>query len=177
MFQFYTNLLSADAKYAWNKIVKEQTEADSFTDLQGVSRKGPRGLLRESFNHCVMFHLLTVFPNNAAEQEKYYLSNMLKKPQRVGVRQFIQRIEQLNAYYITQLPCWYYSPSYNPGMTPVNVPFTMADLASHILWMCPHQWQDQYNLHKKGMTPMNMCSLQASLEAIECVCTQEKAHA
>ncbi len=24
MFQFYTNLLSVDAKYAWNKIVKEQ---------------------------------------------------------------------------------------------------------------------------------------------------------
>jgi hypothetical protein len=50
-----------------------------------MSRKGPRGLLRESFNNCVMFHLLTVFPNNAAEQEKYYLSNVLKKPQWVGV--------------------------------------------------------------------------------------------
>jgi hypothetical protein len=28
MFQFYMNLLSSDAKYAWNKIVQEQTEAD-----------------------------------------------------------------------------------------------------------------------------------------------------
>jgi hypothetical protein len=27
MIQLYANLLSADAKYAWNKIVKEQTEA------------------------------------------------------------------------------------------------------------------------------------------------------
>ncbi len=43
MFQFYANLLSLDAKYAWNKIVKEQTEADLFKDLQGVSRKGPKG--------------------------------------------------------------------------------------------------------------------------------------
>jgi hypothetical protein len=50
MFQFYTNLLSSDAKYAWNKIVQEQMEADPFKDLQGVSRKGPRGLLRESSN-------------------------------------------------------------------------------------------------------------------------------
>ncbi len=33
MFQFYTNLLSADAKYAWNRIVKEQMEADPFKDL------------------------------------------------------------------------------------------------------------------------------------------------
>jgi hypothetical protein len=140
-----------------------------------MSRKGPRGLLRESFDNCVMFHLLTVFPNNAAEQEKYYLSNMLKKPQRVGVCQFVQRVEQLNAY-IAQLPCWYYSPSYNAGMTPVNVPFTQADPASHVLWMCPHQWQDQYNLQEKDMTPMDIRSLQASLEAIERVCTPEKAH-
>jgi hypothetical protein len=60
MFRFYANLLSSDAKYAWNKIVKEQTEADPFKDLQGVSRKGPKGLLQESFDDCIMFHLLTV---------------------------------------------------------------------------------------------------------------------
>jgi hypothetical protein len=176
MFQFYANLLSLDAKYAWNKIVQEQTEADPFKNLKGVSRKGPRGLSRESFNDCVMFHLLPVFPNNAAEQEKYYLSNVLKKPQRVGICQFVQRVEQLNAY-VAELPCWYYSPSYNAGMMPANVPFTEANLASHILQMCPHQWQDQYNLQEKGVTPMDMHSLQASLEAIECVCTHEKAHA
>jgi hypothetical protein len=35
-------------------------------------------------------------------------------------------------------------------------------------------WQDQYNLNKKGMTPMDMCSLLTSLEAIERVCTYEK---
>jgi hypothetical protein len=89
MFQFYNNLLSLDAKYLWNKIVRKQMEADPFKDLHGVSRKGPRGPTRESFNDCDMFHLLTVFPNNAAEQEKNYLSNMLKKPQRVGIPQFV----------------------------------------------------------------------------------------
>jgi hypothetical protein len=175
MFQFYANLLSSDAKYAWNKIVWEQTEADPYKDLQGMSRKGPRGLLRESFDNCIMFHLLTVFPNNTAEQEKCYLSNMLKKPQRVGVRQFVQRIEQLNAY-VAQLPCWYHSPSYVAGMSPANIPFTEADLASHVLWMCPHQWQDQYNLQEKGMTPMDMRTLLTSLEAIEHICTHEKSH-
>jgi hypothetical protein len=89
MFQFYVNLLSLGAKYVWNKIVKEQTVADPFKDLQGVSRKSPRGLLHESFDDCVTFHLLTVFLNNAAEQEKYYLSNVLKKPLRDGLGQFI----------------------------------------------------------------------------------------
>jgi hypothetical protein len=141
-------------------------EADPFKDLQGVSRKGTKGLLRESFNECFMFHLLTVFLNNTAEQEKYYLSNMLKKPQRVGIYLFVKPVEQLNAY-VAQLPCWYDSPSYNAGMMPANVPFSEADLASHVLWMCLHQWQDQYNLQEKGMTPMYMRSLQAFLEAIE----------
>jgi hypothetical protein len=145
MFQFYANLLSSDVKYAWNKIVREQMEADPYKDLKGMSKKGPRGLTRESFNKCVMFHLLTVFPNNAVEQEKYYLSNVLKKPQRVGIRHFVQRVEQLNAY-VMQLPCWYHSPSYITSMIPENVLFTEADLASHVLRMCVHQWQDQYNL-------------------------------
>ncbi len=36
MFQFYANLLSLDAKYMLNKIVREQMEADPFKDLQGV---------------------------------------------------------------------------------------------------------------------------------------------
>jgi hypothetical protein len=149
---------------------------DPFKDLQGVSRKGPRGLLWESFDDCIMFHLFAVFPNNAAKQEKYYLSNVLKKPQRVDIHQFVKWVEWLNAY-VMQWPCWYYSPSYNSGMTPADVPFTKADLASHILWMYPHQWHDQYNLQEKMMTPMEICSLQASLEAIECVCTPETAHA
>jgi hypothetical protein len=70
MFQFYANSLSLDAKYTWNKIVKEQTEADPFKDLQGVSRNGPRGLLQDLFDNCIMFLLLTVFLNNTAEQDK-----------------------------------------------------------------------------------------------------------
>jgi hypothetical protein len=39
MFQFYANLLSADAQYAWNKIVKEKMEADPYKDLQGVQER------------------------------------------------------------------------------------------------------------------------------------------
>jgi hypothetical protein len=119
-----------------------------------------------------MLHLLTVFLNKAAEQEKYYLSNVLMKPQRVGIHQFVHRVEQLNAY-VLQLPCWYYSPSYNAGMMLANIPFSEADLASHVLRMCPHQWQDQYDLQEKGMSHMDMGSLQASLEPIKSVCTPE----
>ena len=173
MFAFYSNLLSPESKYAWNKIVVEQTESNPYVNLQGVSLEGPRGMSCKSFNNCLMFHLLTAFPINAAEQEKYYISNVLKKPQCVNVRQFVRRVEQLNAY-ISQMPCFYYSPNANASTKPENIPFMEAELGAHVLHMCPIQWQDQYNLNKKGMTPMDMCLLLTLLEAIECVCTYEK---
>ncbi len=111
-------------------------ESDPFVNLQGVSLEGSRGMLQELFNDCVMFHLLTAFPINAAEQEKYYISNVLKKPQRVNVHQFMHRVEQLNAY-IAQMPCFYYSPYANASTKLKNVPFTEAELGAHVLHMCP----------------------------------------
>jgi hypothetical protein len=90
MFSFYSNLLSPESKYAWNKIVSEQTESDPYVNLQGYTIQGPRRMLRQLFHDCVMFHLLTAFPINAAEQEKYYITNVLKKPQRVNIRQFVR---------------------------------------------------------------------------------------
>jgi hypothetical protein len=173
MFTFYSNLFSPKIKYAWNKIVVEQMESGPFVNLQGVSLEGPRGMSRDLFNDCVMFHLLTVFPINAAEQEKYYILNILKKPQRHNVRQFIRRVEQLNAY-ISQMPCFYYSPNANTSTKPEIFLFTEAELGAHVLRMCPIQWQDQYNMNKKGMTQMDMRLLLTLLEAIECICTYKK---
>jgi hypothetical protein len=123
-----------------------------------------------------MFHLLTIFPINAAQQERFHLTNMLKKPQRVSVRQFVHRVQQHNAY-IAQMPCFYNSPNANATTIPANVSFTEAELGSHVLWMCLLQWQDQYKLHKKGMMPLDMQLLFTSLEAIERICNQEKASA
>ena len=80
MFQFYTNLLSLDAKYACNKIVREQMEADQFKDLQGMSRKGPRGLLHKSFNDCIMFHLLTMFLNTRLSKTSTTFPTCSKSP-------------------------------------------------------------------------------------------------
>ncbi len=74
-------------------------------DLQGLTRKGLRGMSHKSFEDCVTFHLLIMFPNNVAEQERYYITNVLKKPQCVSIHQFVQRVEQLNSC-ILQLPCW-----------------------------------------------------------------------
>jgi hypothetical protein len=130
-------------------------------------------MLRQSFHDCVMFHLLTAFLINAAEQKKHYITNVLKKPQRINVRQFVRRVEQLNAY-IAQMACFYYSPNANASTKPENYPFPEAKLGAHVLCMCPLAWQDQYNLNHKGMTPLDMRTLLTLLEAIECVCTHEK---
>jgi hypothetical protein len=121
----------------------------------------------------MMFHLLSTFPINGAEQEKYYITNVLKKPQHINVHQFVRRVEQLNAY-IAQMPCFYYNPGANASTKPKNVPFTEAELGAHVLRMCPLMWQDQYNLNKKGMMLMDTRSLLTSLEAIEHVCTYKK---
>jgi hypothetical protein len=174
MFAFYSNLLSPECKYALNKIVSKQTESDPYVNLQGDSLEGPRGMSCKLFNNCVMFHLLTTFPINRAEQEKYYITNVLMKSQCINVGQFVRCVEQLKAY-IAQMPCFYYSPHANASTKPENVPFTEAELGAHVLHMCPLMWQDQYNLNKKkGMLPMDMRLLLTTLEAIERVCTYKK---
>jgi hypothetical protein len=72
------------------------------------------------------------------------------------------------------MPCFYYSPPTNASTKPKNVLFTEAELGAHVLRMCPLQWQDQYNMNEKGMTPMDMRLLLTSLSAIKRVCTYEK---
>ncbi len=49
MFTFYSNLLSPESKYTWNKIVSEQTESDPYVNLQGDTLQGPRGMSRQLF--------------------------------------------------------------------------------------------------------------------------------
>jgi hypothetical protein len=72
------------------------------------------------------------------------------------------------------MPCFYYSPHANASTKLANVLFTEAELGAYVLRMCPHMWQDQYNLNKKGMMPMDMRLLLTSLKAIEPVCTYKK---
>jgi hypothetical protein len=96
-------------------------------------------MYRKLLNNWMVFHLLTVFPINAAKQKKYYITNVLKKPQHINVHQFVRQVEQLNTY-ITQMSCFYYSPNANASIKPENIPFMEAELGSHVLHMCPIQW-------------------------------------
>jgi hypothetical protein len=62
-----------------------------------------------------------------AEQEKYYITNVLKKPQRINIRQFVRHVEQLNAY-IAQMPCFCYSPNANASTKLKFILFMEAEL-------------------------------------------------
>ena len=118
----------------------------------------------DSFNECVTFHLLQVFCHDVGETLKYYITNMLKKPNRVLIRQFFVRVEQLNSYLET-LPCLFNSPKANQATKKV-LPLEDADLATHLLRMCPAKWQTQYELTENS-TPVSTRALLLVLENIE----------
>ena len=108
IFQLYSNFLLEEARQSWNKILAEQIHSSLWKDLRGIIHNSPRSKPSESFMECITFHMLTVFCNNAAKAQRYYISNCLKKPNRLPIRQFVQHIQQLNDY-LELLPCLYQS--------------------------------------------------------------------
>ena len=113
---------------------------------------------------CVTFHLQQVFRHDGGKALKYYITNTLRKLNRILIHQFLVCVEQLNSYLET-LPCLYYSPSMNHATKQV-LPLDDADLATHLLRMCPAKWQTQYDLTEKT-TPVNTRALLLILEKIE----------
>ena len=63
-----------------DEILKDQVGYTSWTDLKGVEHTVAREKSSESFNDCMTFHFLMVFTSDAVEQQRFYISNMLKKP-------------------------------------------------------------------------------------------------
>ena len=91
----------------WAKIFKEQIDTAPFTDIYGVQHQEKRHRSWNSFMECVQLHLQSIFRYDAAEMLRFYISNGLKKPNRVPIRDFLQRVECLNGY-LTLLPCLYH---------------------------------------------------------------------
>jgi len=104
----------------------------------------------------ISFHLLLVFQSDAAETQRFYISNGFKKPNRVSIRQFVQRVQQLNGY-LDLVPCLFYSEQATK-LTKVVELFDDAELAGNILQMVPKQWQDQYKL-TGGTVPQSVHKL------------------
>jgi hypothetical protein len=101
--------------------------------VQGNKHAEERGKGKQYFQDCITFHLLDMFPSDTAKQQRFYISNVLKKPQRVTVRHFFQRVEQLNGY-LSYLPCTYDSPHVTAATKPVTA-FDKDELANLLLCM------------------------------------------
>jgi hypothetical protein len=139
MFALYENLLCNEARTKWTTIIASQIGANPWTDLKGKVHNLARKTLVQSFDECVMFHLLIVFSQDAAEQEKYYLNVHLKKQTRDKIRHFVARVEQLNSY-LGRLPGLINSTKTIKNTKQIE-PFDKANLAQIILKMCPTDWQ------------------------------------
>ena len=164
IFTQYANLLSVEQRGAWEKIVKQKVDVSDWTDLKGVKHKKKHSKTHKHWLACTVFHLQTVFDEDAAERQQIYISSHLKKPHHVTVRAFFTRVEQLNSY-IKYLPSIYNSPKATES-TQLAVPYTEAQLVVQLLHMRPVHWQNQYDLNQ-NMIPQDTRRLLTVLENIE----------
>jgi len=163
-FELYGNLLSDEARQPWEKIVQAQTTKCPWEDIYGITHDKTATKSWDSFMECLMVHLQQVSRHDAGKALKYYIMNTLRKPNRIPIHQFLVRVEQLNSYLET-LPYLYYSPSANQATKQV-LPLDDANLAMHLLRMCPAKWQTQYGL-MENTAPVNTRALLLILEKIE----------
>jgi hypothetical protein len=114
---------------------------------------------------CIELHKLTIFPADAAEKQCYYMQQMIKKPQRVTVCQFVSRMGVLNDY-LAYLPTVFDLLMAIAGTKKMNVPFDEADLARIVLSLVPSSWVNQYNMMHSTL-PKNPRALPTDLEVIK----------
>jgi hypothetical protein len=118
-----------------------------------------------SFQDCLELNKLTVFSANAAKRQRFYVQQVVHKPQRATVQQHISQMRVLNDY-VKHLPTLKDSPKAVPTTKKENIPFGEADLATIVLASVPMLWQNQYNLNHSTV-PKSTCTLFLDLEAIE----------
>ena len=131
IFQLYGNLLTDEACLPWEKIVKVQINTLSWEDLRGEVHEEKAAKTWTSFLQYITFHLQSVFHPNEAEAVKFYITNTLKKLNRVPIPQFFVQVEQLNSYLET-LPSLFQSLKMNLATKPVK-PLKYANLTMLLL--------------------------------------------
>jgi hypothetical protein len=108
-YEVVRNLLAGEPLTQWDRIVREMHESDSWAGPDGEEHTGvhPKGWA--AFCDCIELHKLTVFAPDAAERQRYYIQQGIRKPARASVRQFISRMQQLSGY-LEYLPTLKNSP-------------------------------------------------------------------
>ena len=73
----------------WDKAVSEMHTKEPWVAVNGESHKGSRMKIWASFLGCIELHKFTIFSCDAAELQRYYMQQGIKKPQRILVRSFM----------------------------------------------------------------------------------------
>jgi hypothetical protein len=163
VFQLYSNLLMEEARRPWSTILKNKLMFP-IERLVWSRTHQKRKKSWSAFVDCMTFHHQTVFQSDTAETQQFYISNGLKNLNRVPIRQFMQRIQQLNGN-LDILPCLFYSQC-TTKLAKILEPFNDIDLASHILRIVPWHWQGQYEL-TRAIVPQSVHKLLEVLEHIQ----------
>jgi hypothetical protein len=78
-----------EAQMQWNRIVNEMHTKNPWNGVNGKANKGVCIHSWISSMDCIELHKFTIFPADAAEKQHYDMQQMVKKPQRVMVHQFV----------------------------------------------------------------------------------------
>jgi hypothetical protein len=79
------NLLSGDAQSQWDCVCREMQKSDLWAAINGLVTKGRRPQTWTSFLDCLELHKLTVFSADAAKRQRFYIQQVMCKPQRATV--------------------------------------------------------------------------------------------
>ncbi len=166
------NLLSSNAQSQWDRVCQKMHERDSWAAVNSQVTVGRRPQMWTSFLDCLELHKLTVFSADTAKRQRFYIQQVVRKPQRATVRQHILHMGVLNDY-VKHLPMLKDSSKAVLTTKKGNIPFGEADLAAIVLLSVPMSWQNQYNLNHSNV-PKSTCTLLPDLEAIKQVMVEKK---
>jgi hypothetical protein len=164
-YEMFRYFVVSDPRTQWDKIVHEMHTKDPWIGVNGSSHKGIHICSWPSLLDCIKLHKLTIFPVDAAEKQRYYMTQMVKKPQRATLCRYMAHMGILNDY-LAHLPTVFNSPMAVEGTKKGNMPFNEVDLAGISLNSVPVSWMNQYTMTHTTL-PGGTRTLLQDLESIE----------
>jgi hypothetical protein len=78
-YELIHNYFVGEARTQWDKITPEMHSKDPWFGVDGESHSGPCRRTWSSFLDCIELHKLTIFAVDAAEMQRYYMQQSMKK--------------------------------------------------------------------------------------------------
>jgi hypothetical protein len=80
-YELFHCFVVGKARTQWDKILHKMYSKDPWIGVNGKSHKGLCMRSWLSFQDCIKLHKLTVVPADTAEKQRFYMQQMIKKPQ------------------------------------------------------------------------------------------------